>query len=148
MQLDTRPADPNDEDFIWDVYQRVARPSIIAARVTETWNPHREWDRFIEVFTARRAHIMLLDGAPIGWVSLEERASTTIVEHFYVHPDHEGKGYERAIWEHLLARWRARGTQAVEVTVLKGIRTHRYFGTPAVVREDEVTEVLRIALVG
>lgn len=141
--LETRSAAEADEDFVWSVYRDAVRPHI-EPRLSSGWDDAKERVNFLGLFKACDAHIISLDGAPIGWVGGTDDGKTVVVEHLYVTAAYRGLGYGRRVFEGLLSQWNQAG-KTVEASVLKNVRAKAALQGLGFtqVSDDDLTEVLR-----
>lgn len=96
-------------------------------------------ERFRNTFQPDYTQILELEGVLIGCVSLKPRDGEFLLEHFYIHPDYQGRGLGTTVL-HMLLEQEAVRDRRVMLNVLQGSRAkHLYerFGF-TVDEEDEV----------
>lgn len=66
-------------------------------------DPARSAARFAREFRPGVTRLILADGAMAGCVTLYPEADAWVMEHFYLHPEHQGRGLGAAVMARLLA---------------------------------------------
>src|SRR5438105_12927678 len=89
--LETRPATQGDFDFAWKVYSDHVKP-LITPHMTRSWVDADERSRFATLWKPQEAHIMLLDGEPVGWFSCNIGQEIVDIEHGYILPAYQHRG--------------------------------------------------------
>lgn len=80
-------------------------------------DPARSAARFAEEFRPGETRLILAGGVFAGCVTVYDAGDAWVVEHFYLRPDHQGRGLGGEVMRHLLAEADAAGA-AVRLGVL------------------------------
>ena len=145
--LAVRPALPQDEIFLYELYSAVREPEFAFAPVTADQREHLirmqfrgQMSAYTQMYPNSCYHIVLLDSKPVGrlWVAPGEREYHLV--DIAVHPSVQNKG----IGTVLVKRLQEEATRArlpISSCVLKfnpgSLRFHEHLGF-SVVREDEM----------
>jgi ribosomal protein S18 acetylase RimI-like enzyme len=145
--LAVRPALPQDEIFLYELYSAVRAAEFALAPIDATQKEHLmrmqfrgQMSTYSQLFPNSCYHLVLLDGKPVGrlWVSQME-GQFHLVD-IAVHPDYQGKG----IGSVLIQRLQQEATKArlpIGCSVFRfnpgSLRFHRRLGF-TIVREDQM----------
>lgn len=104
-------------------------------------------ERFRNTFDPIYTWIIKLEGSPVGCVSLKPMAEGALLEHFYIHPDAQGRKLGTEVLQKLLGKDEVRGKR-VMLNVLQGSRARRLYERFGFVvdREDEVDVFMSVQL--
>ncbi|NUU77648.1 GNAT family N-acetyltransferase [Paenibacillus xylanilyticus] len=96
-------------------------------------------ERFRNTFDPVYTWIIELEGSSVGCVALKPRSEGVLLEHFYIHPDVQGRKLGTEVLQMLLEQEEVRGKR-VTLNVLQGSRAQRLYERFGFVvdREDEV----------
>ncbi|MGF9698525.1 GNAT family N-acetyltransferase [Paenibacillus sp. MABNR03] len=96
-------------------------------------------ERFRNTFDPVYTWIIELEGSSVGCVALKPRSEGVLLEHFYIHPDIQGRKLGTEVLQMLLEQEEVRGKR-VTLNVLQGSRAQRLYERFGFVvdREDEV----------
>lgn len=145
--LAVRPALPQDEIFLYELYSAVRGPEFALAPVSPTQREHLirmqfrcQMSAYQQMFPNSCYHVVLLDSKPVGrlWVAQTEREFHLV--DIAVHPDLQRKGIGKA----LIQRLQQEATKAglpVRCCVFRfnpgSLSFHRRLGF-SITREDEM----------
>lgn len=145
--LAVRPALPQDEIFLYELYSAVRGPEFALAPVSPTQREHLirmqfrcQMSAYQQMFPNSCYHVVLLDSKPVGrlWVAQTEREFHLV--DIAVHPNLQRKGIGKA----LIERLQQEATKArlpVRCCVFRfnpgSLRFHRRLGF-SITREDEM----------
>jgi ribosomal protein S18 acetylase RimI-like enzyme len=145
--LAVRPALPQDEIFLYELYSAVRGPEFATAPITATQKEHlirmqfhAQTSAYTQMFPNSCYHLVLLDGKPVGrlWVSQGEREFQLV--DIAVHPNLQSKGVGTA----LIQRLQQEATKArlpIHCCVSRfnpgSLRFHRRLGF-SIAREDQM----------
>jgi ribosomal protein S18 acetylase RimI-like enzyme len=145
--LAVRPALPQDEIFLYELYSAIRGPEFALAPITPTQREHLirmqfrgQTASYTQMYPNSCSHIVLLDSKPIGrlWVAPGEREFHLV--DIAVHPDVQSKG----IGTVLIQRLQQEATRArlpIRSSVFKfnpgSLRFHKRLGF-SISREDEM----------
>lgn len=96
-------------------------------------------ERFRTTFDPDYTWIIEAEGSMVGCIAFKPRAEEYLLEHFYIHPDHQGKRIGTQVLNMLLDREEIRGKR-VTLNVLQGSPARRLYERLGFVldTEDEV----------
>ncbi|WP_433301716.1 N-acetyltransferase family protein [Actinoplanes sp. CA-030573] len=100
------------------------------------YDSHRVRQRLRDSFSPSHTSIVLVDGALAGSVTLRPAEGRQWLEHFYLAPDHQGRGLGSEILRELLDGTDARG-ETVALNVLRGSPARRLYERHGFVVEVE-----------
>lgn len=67
------------------------------------FEPRRARDRFVSSFDSALCKFIMVDGVSVGFVQIKPAADHLLLEHFYVLPEHQGKGIGSTVLSAILA---------------------------------------------
>lgn len=111
-----RPATSEDLDAIAEIRAVVMRPDL---ERLGRYDEHRVRQRLRDAYTPEHTSVVEADGDVAGCVALRPSEDGWWLEHFYLAPEHQGRGIGTAVLAGLLARTDAEGTP-VRLNVLQG----------------------------
>jgi ribosomal protein S18 acetylase RimI-like enzyme len=143
--LAVRPALPQDEIFLYDLYSAVRAPEFARAPVTPVQKEHLirmqfrgQMSAYAQMFPNSCCHVVMLDGKPSGrlWVAMLE--SEYHLVDIAVHPSLQSKGIGTALIQRLQQE-AARARLPIRCCVFRfnpgSLRFHQRLGF-SIVRED------------
>jgi len=102
MKLTQRPASDADEGFARDTHHKALRDVVHAQ--FGAWDEPLQ-DKFFQTGWARHPNdILLYDGKPCGYASIEEAADHIYVHELVIHPDFQGNKIGTTILEELFTK--------------------------------------------
>jgi ribosomal protein S18 acetylase RimI-like enzyme len=149
--LAVRPALPQDEIFLYDLYFAIRGPEFAQAPLTPTQREHLiriqfqgQMSSYTQQFPNSCYHIVLLDSRPVGrlWVAQNEREFHLV--DIAVHPSVQSKGIGTALVQRLqqeAARAQLPITSCVSRFNPGSLRFHRRLGF-GILREDMMNTFL------
>jgi GNAT superfamily N-acetyltransferase len=149
--LAVRPALPQDEIFLYDLYHAIRGPEFAQAPISLAQQTElirmqfrAQMSAYAAMFPNSCYHLILLDGKPVGrlWVAQDEREFHLV--DIAIHPDLQNKGIGAAIIQRLQQE-AARARLPVRCTVQRfnpgSLRFHQRLGF-AILRTDELHSYL------
>ncbi|MEU0568124.1 GNAT family N-acetyltransferase [Nonomuraea sp. NPDC005983] len=118
-----RPAGPEDVEVIAELRATVMRPDL---QRLGRFDERKVRQRLRDSFSAEYTSVIVADGARAGCVTLRPAADGWWLEHFYLAPEHQGRGLGSAVLRALLARTDAEGV-VVHLNVLQGSAAQRLY---------------------
>jgi ribosomal protein S18 acetylase RimI-like enzyme len=145
--LAVRPALPQDEIFLYELYSAVRAPEFALAPITAAQKEdlmrmqfRGQMSAYTQMFPNSCCHVVLLDGKPVGRLWVAPREGEFHLVDIAVHPSLQSKG----IGTVLIQRLQQEATKArlpIRCCVFKfnpgSLRFHRRLGF-AIVREDQM----------
>jgi ribosomal protein S18 acetylase RimI-like enzyme len=107
LEVTTRPALESDADFARGVHHQAYRD--VVERQFGRWIDAEQDQFFAKAWDASRYDILLCDGEPCGYTSIEERDVAVIVRELVVLPAFQGRGVGSTILRNSIERARGRG---------------------------------------
>jgi GNAT superfamily N-acetyltransferase len=145
--LAVRPALPQDEIFLYELYSAVRAPEFALAPITATQREHLmrmqfrgQMSAYTQTYPNSCYHIVLLDSKPVGrlWVAPGEREFHLV--DIALHPGMQSKGIGTVLIQRLQQE-AATGSLPISSCVSKfnpgSLRFHKRLGFH-IVREDEI----------
>ena len=90
------------------------------------FDPVRARARFLEHFSPECTRHLMVGGRRVGVVVLRLEPQHLLLDHLYVHPDHQGRGLGAAVVVDVLRHAAAQGLP-VNVTELRGSRSNHFY---------------------
>jgi ribosomal protein S18 acetylase RimI-like enzyme len=145
--LAVRPALPQDEIFLYELYSAIRSPEFAMAAITPTQREHLirmqfrgQMSAYTQMFPNSCYHIVLLDSKPVGRLWVAPREGELHLVDIAVHPDLQSKG----IGTVLVKRLQQEAVNArlpIRCTVFRfnpgSLRFHRRLGF-TILREDDM----------
>ncbi|MEW4368813.1 GNAT family N-acetyltransferase [Paenibacillus kandeliae] len=106
----------------------------------ERYDEVRVRQRFLNAFQPDYTQRIVMDAQLVGCVALRpDSDGGYVLEHFYIHPDQQGKGIGSAILTHILSQPELHG-QSITLNVLQGSPARRLYERHGfrMVEQDEV----------
>jgi ribosomal protein S18 acetylase RimI-like enzyme len=145
--LAVRPAIPQDEIFMYELYSAIRGPEFSLAPITPTQREHLirmqfrgQMFSYTQMYPNTCYHIVLLDGKPIGRLWVAQLDSEFHLVDIAVHPSVQSKGIGAALIQRLQQE-AARARLPIRSTVSKfnpgSLRFHKRLGFH-IQREDQM----------
>lgn len=122
--LETRPISEADHNFVWRVYSEVVRP-MIEPHLQSGWRDEDERPKFQRIWRPAHSHVIELDGLPIGWLTVDESAPKISLQHLYIDPSFQSRGYGGRVLDGLFDKWH-KAEKTVELSIFKGSRLEKF----------------------
>lgn len=90
------------------------------------FDPVRARARFLEDFSPECTRHLVVKGRRVGVVVLRLEPQHLLLDHLYVHPDHQGQGLGAAVVADVMRQAAALGLP-VKVTALRGSRSNHFY---------------------
>lgn len=90
------------------------------------FDPQRARDRFLAAFMPFSTRHVVVEGRRVGFVVVRDQGDHLLLDHLYVHPDHQGKGIGAAVLAAVFAEADPRHL-TVRVGALKGSESNRFY---------------------
>ena len=100
------------------------------------FDPQRARDRFLASFEPELCRFIVIDGVPVGFVLTRPEKASLKLAHFYVVPEHQGKGIGSMVMKTILADADARALQ-VKLGALRDSDSNRFYQRHGFVKEAE-----------
>ncbi|EAP99336.1 putative acetyltransferase [Janibacter sp. HTCC2649] len=84
-----RQAAASDASWVAELRAEVMRPDL---ERLGRYDPVRVRQRFLTGFRPQVAHVIAVANAEVGLIAVRPEADETWIEHFYLRPDHQGRG--------------------------------------------------------
>jgi ribosomal protein S18 acetylase RimI-like enzyme len=145
--LAVRPALPQDEIFLYELYAAVSAPEFVLAPISATQKEELirmqfrgQMSAYTQMYPNSCYHIVLLDGAPVGRLWLAPGEGEFHLVDIAVHPRLQSKGIGTVLIQRLQQE-AAKARFPIRSCVFKfnpgSLRFHQRLGF-AIVREDEM----------
>jgi ribosomal protein S18 acetylase RimI-like enzyme len=118
-----RAARPTDLEPLVELRAAVMRPDL---ERLGRYDEHRVRQRLRDSFSARHTSVITVDRELAGCVTLRPGDDAHFLEHFYLAPQHQGRGLGSAVLRTLLKRTDAQCT-TVRLIVLQGSAARRLY---------------------
>jgi GNAT superfamily N-acetyltransferase len=128
-----RSAQPTDVEVIAELRAVVMRPDL---ERLGRFDEHRVRQRFRDSFAPQHTSVIVAAGAFAGCVTVRPAEEGRWLEHFYLGPDHQGRGLGSAVLRTLLERADADGVP-VRLNVLQGSAAQRLYERNGFTVEDQ-----------
>ena len=145
--LAVRPALPQDEIFLYELYSAIRGPEFALAPITPTQREHLirmqfrgQMSAYAQHYPNSCYHIVLLDSKPVGRLWVAQSDSEFHLVDIGVHPSVQSKGIGSALvqrLQHEAARARLPISSCVSKFNPGSLRFHKRLGF-SIVREDEM----------
>ena len=90
------------------------------------FDPQRARERFVTGFEPKNTRHMVCSGKRIGFVVVRHEPDHHLLDHLYVHPEHQGKGHGAEVLEVLFAEADAEGAP-MRVGALRDSDSNRFY---------------------
>jgi len=123
MQLDFPQAMQADAESL--VALRIAAMRESLERLGR-FDPQRARDRFLSGFSPEHTRHIEHDGQRMGFFVLKPEGDALLLDHLYIHPDHQGLGIGARVLAHVFAE-ADRQARLLRVGALKGSDSNRFY---------------------
>jgi hypothetical protein len=123
--LITRPIVDSDFSFCWSVYAESVKPQV-SPLLKRPWIDADEEARFRSIWSSENAHMILCDGAPVGWFSYRETPDSVVIEHGYIRASHQKRRIGTILID-FIAGEAMKKNKNVEIEVLNGASAKTFF---------------------
>lgn len=100
------------------------------------FDPVRARERFQSGFSPEQTRYILSNGERVGFVVVKQNDKHLLLDHLYIHPDHQGKGVGSAVLEQLFGDANA-AALPIRVGALKQSEANRFYQRHGFVQVDE-----------
>jgi len=114
-----------EEDFEELASLRIAAMRESLERVGR-FDPGRARERLRKSFRPEHTLLIVVDAQCVGFYALRPSDGALVLDHLYVHPDHQGRGIGSAIVKSLLQRGDEQGLQ-IRVAALRDSDSNRFY---------------------
>jgi GNAT superfamily N-acetyltransferase len=90
------------------------------------FDPHRARDRFLSGFSPAETRHVLEGEVKVGFVVVRTVGHELLLDHLYIHPQHQGKGIGSAVLAKVFAQADSQGKN-VRVGALKQSRSNKFY---------------------
>ncbi len=136
-----RTAVPADATWMAELRAVVMRPDL---ERLGRWDPVRVRQRFLDAFRPEQSYVIQVEGEPVGLIAVRAEADDQWIEHFYIAPDHQGRGIGRAVLQHVMALHA--DARPFRIDVMQGSAARRLYERAEFVYEsDDPLDVFLIA---
>jgi len=94
------PSSPADAPWMAELRALVLRADL---ERLGRWDPVRVRRRFLAAFDSAHTSVIRIDGENVGLVAVRPEADALWIEHFYLMPQHQGRGLGGAVLREVLA---------------------------------------------
>ncbi|WP_019144212.1 GNAT family N-acetyltransferase [Aeromicrobium massiliense] len=128
-----RPSRPEDASWMVELRAVVLKPDL--ARLGR-FDPARVRQRFLAGFVPEHTRVIVVDGQDVGLVTVRPEPDARWIEHFYLHPAHQGRGIGRSVLTDLLGSG-GDDDRPFRLNVLQGSAARRLYERHGFVLEHE-----------
>ncbi len=100
------------------------------------FDPARVRQRFLAGFVPEHTRVIVVDGQDVGLVTVRPEPDARWIEHFYLHPAHQGRGIGRSVLTDLLGSG-GDDDRPFRLNVLQGSAARRLYERHGFVLEHE-----------
>ena len=137
-----RPLVPEDTDWLGALKEAALRPDLERLGV---WDPARSRRRLLEELAPSSTWLVLAEGEPVGSIALRPGETEQWLQHFYLLPEHQGRGLGGAVLQHVLDR--RYDPRPVRLLALRGGRALGLYARHGFVRERDHENGIDVVLV-
>jgi GNAT superfamily N-acetyltransferase len=127
-----RSAQLSDATWIAELRAVVMRPDL---ERLGRWDSVRVRQRFLDAFRPAHTHVIQVDGEPVGVIAIRAETDEQWIEHFYISPNHQGKGIGRGVLQNVMERFA--DTRPFRIDVMQGSAARRLYERAGFVFESE-----------
>jgi len=127
-----RTAVPADATWMAELRAVVMRPDL---ERLGRWDPVRVRQRFLDAFRPAQSYVIQVEGEPVGVIAVRAEADDQWIEHFYIAPEHQGRGIGRAVLQHVMALHA--DARPFRIDVMQGSAARRLYERAGFVYESE-----------
>lgn len=119
----TTPAGDIDPDLLATIRVAAMRPSLEAVG---RFDPIRARERFLASYTAQDTHLIYAQDGLAGLYVVRQRPNHLYLDHLYIHPKHQGRGFGRIVlgWVQLEAR---KAQLPIKLVALKNSKANDFY---------------------
>ncbi len=122
-QYELQPASIDDANWIAELRVMVLKDDLTRLN---RYDEVRVRQRFLNSFQPDCTQVITVQGLPVGCIAMRPEEDGYVLEHFYIHPDDQGKGIGSAVLAEVLSDTRLHG-QTVTLNVLQGSSARRLY---------------------
>lgn len=122
-QYELQPASIDDANWIAELRALVLKDDLTRLN---RYDEVRVRQRFLNSFQPDCTQVITVQGLPVGCIAMRPEGGGYVLEHFYIHPDDQGKGIGSAVLAEVLSDTRLHG-QTVTLNVLQGSSARRLY---------------------
>lgn len=126
-----RPATENDATWMAELRAAVMRPDL---ERLGRFDEARVRDRFLQSYAPGHTRVIVVDARDVGLVAVRPEDERLWVEHFYLSPQHQGRGIGGQVLEQIRRENRSR---ALWLDVLQGSPARRLYERHGFVADHE-----------
>jgi ribosomal protein S18 acetylase RimI-like enzyme len=116
MNLSQREAQPEDEDFLYELHKAAMQQYITAA--WGSWDESDQREQFHQCYRPDEMQVIQLDGSDVGVIHLQERTEEIFMVGIEVLPEFQNKGIGSQIIRQVMQKAR-QSSKPVALQVLK-----------------------------
>lgn len=117
------PATADDADSLAELRVLAMRPSL---ERLGRFDPQRARDRFLSAFEPRFTRHVEAGGERVGFVVVRPHEAGWLLDHLYIHPDHQSSGIGATVLLHVFREADQAG-QPIRVGALRGSDSNRFY---------------------
>ena len=117
------PAEQKEAAALAELRVLAMRPSL--ERIGR-FDPERARDRFLSSYEPRFTRHIEVDGVRVGFVVVRPQAEGWLLDHFYIHPDHQDRGIGATVLLYIFREADQAG-QPIRVGALRGSDSNRFY---------------------
>ena len=121
--VDFTPVDQSDADAMVDIRIAAMRESL--DRIGR-FDPQRARERFLASFDPSLCRFIEVDGVRVGFILVRPQDDHWLLDHFYILPEHQGKGIGTAALRHVFNDADARHKE-IRLGALRGSDSNRFY---------------------
>lgn len=137
-----RAVAPEDTDLLVSLKEAALRPDLERLGV---WDPERSRRRLLEELAPTSTWLIVLCGQPVGSIGLRPAEGEQWLQHFYLLPEHQGRGLGSAVLGHLLDR--RDDPRPLRLLALRGSRALGLYARHSFVHEGDHENGVDVVLV-
>jgi GNAT superfamily N-acetyltransferase len=100
------------------------------------FDPQRARERFLSTFDPALCRFITVDGVRVGFIVIHPEADHWLLDHFYILPEHQGKGIGAAVLQDVFANADAQ-SMPIRLGALRGSDSNRFYQRHGFVQTDE-----------
>lgn len=107
MKITTRPPIDNDKEFVRDSHHSGYRDVVVSQ--FGSWDQAKQDDYFEKKWSNANLSILVIDGKPCGYTTVEDHSDEVRLVELVVHPEFQGQGIGSAFLHQLIEQADKRG---------------------------------------
>jgi len=123
MNLTFASTDSSDTNVLVDIRIAAMRESL--ERIGR-FDPQRARERFLASFDPSLCRFIVADGVRVGFILIRPQEDHWLLDHFYILPNHQGKGIGAAVLHDVFKDADARHME-IRVGALRGSDSNRFY---------------------